>query len=164
MNPPIPTPFDIIPPPPGPWVPSPNAWLVLVALLVVAGWLIRRMGRIHRPVSQQIVAQLLKDLNRTASQEQVHLERLCRVAKRLLAFYIPEDLTGLSSPEMRHAADCLSKGDDSAHSAAAIIRLLADIEDREYAPRQNTTDGTIRSEVDKLTSLFVAHVRRHKPR
>jgi len=160
----IPTPFDIIPPPPGPWVPSSQAWLALLCALLVAWLLIRRVGKRGRsPAVDRIIRNLEAELTHTASQEPAQLERLCRLAKRLIAFYIPHDLTGLTSPETRLIADSLFKGDDRARSSAEIVRLLAEIEDREYEPRLESGESTIRSETEKLAALFSAHIRRHKP-
>jgi len=164
MKTPIPTPFDIIPPPPGPWVPSSQAWLALLCALLVAWLLIRRVGKRGRsPAVDRIVRNLDAELTHAASQEPVQLERLCRLAKRLIAFYIPHDLTGLTSPETRLIADSLLKGDERARSCAEIVRLLAEIEDHEYEPRRESGDATIRSETEKLAELFSRHIRRHKP-
>lgn len=164
MKSPIPTPFDIIAPPPGPWVPSPLAWIVLLCALIIACWLIRGIGKNRRaPAVEQVLRNLEAELTHTASQEPVQLERLCRLAKRLIGFYIPHDLTGLSSAETRLIADALFKGDERDRSAAEIVQLLASVEDREYEPRQESGETTIRSEAQKLSVLFSSHLRRHKP-
>lgn len=163
MNTPIPTPFDIIPPPPGPWVPTGYAWLFLIALLLLAWWLIRRSGRRRSLATQQIVRSLETELSHAASQTPLPLERLCRLTKRLIGFYIPHDLSGLTSPETRVVAQALRKGDDRSRSAAEIVDLLATIEDQEYAPRERSQESLLNSEIQHLLTAITAHTRRYKP-
>jgi hypothetical protein len=85
------------------------------------------------------------------------------VAKRLIAFYIPQDLSGLSSTETHIVAQALRKGDDRSRSAAEIVDLLAIIEDQEYAPRERTQNSALHADVKNLTAAITAHTRRYKP-
>jgi hypothetical protein len=160
----IPTPFDIIPPPPGPWVPTTYSWIALMCALVLSSWLIRRIGRRRRtPAVEQIVRGLESELTHAATQDPVRLERVCRLAKRLIAFYIPQDLTGLTSPETRMVAEALRKGDDRSRSAAHIVDLLATIEDQEYAPKETSPQSALHADVNQLTAAITAHTRRYRP-
>jgi hypothetical protein len=164
MKTPIPTPFDIIPPPPGPWVPTSYAWLALACLLLLCWVLIRRIGqRRGSPAAEQIVRALETELSHATNQTPLPLERVCRLTKRLIAFYIPQDLSGLTSPETRIVAQTLRKGDDRSRSAAEIVDLLATIEDQEYAPRKSSQDSALYDDVKNLTAAITAHARRYKP-
>ncbi|MEY4701780.1 MAG: hypothetical protein RL326_1967 [Pseudomonadota bacterium] len=164
MQTPIPTPFDIISPPPAPWVPTTYAWLVLLSALVLAYWWIRRLGRKRRaPAVEQIIRGLESELTHATTQDPLRLERVCRLAKRLIAFYIPQDLTGLTSPETRMVAEALRKGDDRSRSAAQIVELLAAIEDREYAPKDSSPESALLTDVNNLTAALATHTRRYKP-
>jgi hypothetical protein len=159
----IPSPFDIIPPPPGPWEPTRYAWLLLIVVLLLCFWLIRRSGQRRTLLAPQIVRALETELSHAASQTPIPLERLSRLTKRLIGFYITQDLSGLTSPETRVVAQSLRKGDDQSRSAAEIVELLATIEDQEYAPRERSPEIALSDDIKHLLTAISAHTRRYKP-
>jgi hypothetical protein len=167
MTTPIPTPFDIIDPPPGAFIPSGTMWVVLV-LAGIAAFLLARFGggrgRSHSISS--LLNVLLAELNqiRTQVTNQHDLERAARIGRRILSPYLPCDTAGLSSAEMRSLASTLcEQKDDLASSVAEILPLLAAIEDYAYAPSFEQTISTAQATLNSLFDRLEAHVRRHPP-
>jgi hypothetical protein len=166
MSTPIPSPFDIIEPPPGPIVPSPMAWILtalfFAAMLALSRLLYRRM---KTPPLHTLVATLLDEFKRAASQSHTSLavERIARLTKRILSVLIADDVDSLSSSEIRSLAISLSRSsDERQRSSAAILELLAQVEELAYAPQDSTPE--IQSLISQLERSLEEHVRRHGTR
>jgi hypothetical protein len=159
---PIPTPFDIIDPPPGPLIPSLTMWLMLVGLLVVARtvlWLFQRAKK-PTPLGQH-VRSLLHNLSTTANKAETpeQLQRVARLAKRILSAYLPFDPSSLSPSDLRDKAGSLTKSlDPLEQSTGSLLHLLADIEDLTYAP--HTATELIRQRATQLLEATQTHVGR----
>jgi mannitol-1-phosphate/altronate dehydrogenase len=163
MNTAIPTPFDIVDPPSGPIVPSLTAWL-LTALAVLgfllASRIIQRKGR--APSMAALVVNLLEELRRavTAPLTTTSTERIARLAKRIISPYLTQEIDSLSSSEMRELAKSLQATPrESDQSAAAILELLAKVEESAYAPTSDFAAGS--NLISQLEGSLQQHVRRH---
>lgn len=158
----IPTPFDIIPPPPGAWIPSPLTWGLFILLTVVGAVVALRLRRrLAAPALNSLLALLFQDLTQTLNHNPIQLDRASRLARRILSQYLPDDLTGLSSSELRACASNLpSETDARAASTAGIVRLIADLEDQAYAPGLTSTGEPIAQLAKDLASAIEAHMRR----
>lgn len=166
MSTPIPTPFDIVDPPAGPIVPSMTVWiltaLALAALLLLRWLMLRRPGN---PPVAKLIAALLDEVKRATAQSQTHhlVERSARLTRRIVSTYLPQAIDSLSQREMRSLAASLgASSDERNRSTAAILELLAEIEELAYAPHDHAPE--IRPRLAQLGELLDTHVRRHRPR
>jgi hypothetical protein len=167
MTTPIPTPFDIIDPPPGAFIPSGTMWLVL-GLVGVAAFLVAKLaarrGKAHSVGS--LLDSLLTELGQVRSQASSphDLERAARLVRRIISPYLSCDTAGLSSDEMRSLAGTLrEQKDEVTSSVAQILPLLAELEDYAYAPAFDQTSDTARTALNTLFERLETHVRRHRP-
>jgi hypothetical protein len=158
----IPTPFDIIPPPPGAWVPSGLTWgllLVLIALAAIAALRLRR--RFKAPPLQSLLELLFRDLSQALNHRPIQLERASRLARRIISQYLPQDLAGLSSTELRACASHLPvETDAKAASTAEIVRLIAELEDQAYAPNSDISGAPVAQLGKDLQEAIERHMRR----
>jgi len=165
MRTPIPTPFDIIEPPPGPLIPSGTTWLALVLITVLGVAATRWFNRASKAKTMDDVLQnLVEELHRRASSAASHsdLERITRLAKRIVAAYTPTDPAGLSPVELRSTAAVLRASmNDTDRSTAVIVELIADIEELTYAP--STDDVHHHTLVSNLVTNLSNQVRRPRP-
>jgi len=164
---PIPTPFDIIEPPAGAFVPSSIMWLVL-ALLGAIVFLSAIVSTRRRPAHSvsSLLNSLLSDLNhiRTEATSPQDLERAARLVRRIISPYLPGDAAGLSSGEMRSLADILrERKDDMTSSVAEILPLLAEVEDYAYAPSFEQNLAAAQTTLRSLCELLESHLRRYRP-
>jgi hypothetical protein len=167
METPIPTPFDIIPPPPGAWVPSPLSWGITLLLAILGGWWCSRLRRQQpAPPIQRMLQSLLADLQSTLQTSPPQLERASRIARRIVSQYSainPKggDLTGLSSSELRELALTLPTTTDAqAASHAELLTLIADLEDGAYAPHNAELPTTLATLGERLRLALETHLRR----
>jgi hypothetical protein len=156
----IPTPYDIVAPPPGPIIPSVSAWGALALLLLVVFTVRWFAARRHKsPSLQGLVADLLDELRRLSSNPEsgTSLERITRLTRRILSMYIPQGTDSLSSTELRSLAATLSQSSmEQARSSASIVDLLASLEDLAYAPQQSpASQRELISQIEQLIDQLV---------
>ena len=162
---PIPTPFDIIDPPPGPFIPSLHMWLWLAIATALgatlAWWFSNRQKRGSTASAVQELVAELKRITSTAMPT-AGAERITRIAKRILAAYMPADPAGLSPVELRVLASSMSRApDESTRSASSILALVAEVEELTYSP--NFSDVVYQPIARNLVSDLENHVRRYRP-
>lgn len=162
METPIPTPFDIIPPPPGAWVPSPLTWSLVLLLAIIGGWWGSRLRRKQpAPPIQRMLQSLLADLKSTLTTSPPQVERASRIARRIVSQYASVDITGLSSSELREQASTLPITTDAqSASNAELLTLIADLEDGAYAPRSGEFPATLTALGERLLLALETHLRR----
>jgi hypothetical protein len=168
MNTPIPTPFDIIDPGPGALVPTGLAWIALLAGAL--GVLLYIVYRRRIPGANSIHATLrglLDELRAAAAQpgSVQNLERVIRLARRILTPYTSEELATMSCSELRSMSATLSTGADAAAaSLSTLLGQLAELEEQAYAPQTNLADRARLSELHtNLVGGLEDHVRRFRP-
>jgi hypothetical protein len=168
MNSPIPTPYDIIPPPPGPITPPLTVWALLVGLTILAGLLLRYVSRRAQAQSMpKLLGTLTRELSNagTHSESRASLERVARLSRRIVAPYLSRDATSLSASELRLLASATSNSHtDQDRALSEALSLVADLEDSLYAPATNPTDSEKqRILVQQLISRLESFTRSHRP-
>jgi hypothetical protein len=168
METPIPTPFDIIDPGPGQLVPTSFAWLLLFTLAALAGLILALRSR--RPAPKNIyrtLTRLVHELKKAADSgdKTADLDRIIRLARRIVSPYLEDDATSLTSDELRIKSQTIrAKKLESLDSLAGALSTLADLEEFAYAPKGRRNGG---DKLDDLVKLLVdtleQHVRRYKP-
>lgn len=163
---PVPTPYDIVPPPGGPLTPGPAAWLALIICGALA-WCylyLRYKGPRARSVKHMLhvlCSELQMAISNSASPD---LDRVSRIARRIVSQFISGDVTGLSAAEMQRLAHSLKgKTDDASQSISRVLSLLSIIEEHSYAPQKHQSDPTLRQALTDLFSTVENHVRRYDP-
>jgi hypothetical protein len=168
MNTAIPTPFDIIDPAPAALVPTGLAWTILAACTLVAFLYILFRRRAPGAHSIHTTLRALLDELQIATAvpySQQSLERVTRLARRILTPYISKEAATLSCNELRSMAVALRQGsDERAASLAALLMQLAEIEEHAYAPQAREADGAklLKLQGDLIGNLET-HVRRFRP-
>lgn len=165
MTTPIPTPFDIIDPPPGPFIPSLHTWLWLAIATALgatlAWWLSNRQKRRSTASAVQELVAELRRINSTAMPS-AGAERITRIAKRILAAFMTADPAGLSPVELRVLASSMGAApDECTRSASSILALVAEVEELTYSP--NCSDPVCQPIIHNLVSDLENHVRRYRP-
>lgn len=138
METPIPTPFDIISPGPGPLVPTSLAWVLLLAFgLLGAGIALVRSRRPGPAKIYRALQRLLHEIKQVANKcsSTSDLERIIRLSKRILSPYLDGDAASLTSTELKALSQSYkSRHQVSSDAIAASLAALADLEDLTYAP------------------------------
>jgi hypothetical protein len=168
MNTPIPTPFDIIEPGPGALVPTGLAWLALLLCAGVVLGAIAIMRRVPRaPSVNTTIRNLVDQLRRTRleAHDQSEIERATRLARLIISPFLTSTVDTMSCAEIRSLADTLKdRSYDSDRSLAAILSLLAELEELSYAPLNSARDPDLSAAIlDRLTSAIESHLGRFKP-
>ena len=139
MNPAIPTPFDIIPPPPPLWTPSLQIWALLLTLIVVTILLILMRNRKIPPPALGYREQLLGDIRRTiAHHDNVNLEYVVQLALRALSYTTGEDYGSESASTLRRRAENTTNP-----LVSELMEAIAASKDQLYAPRLSQDDVKI---------------------
>jgi len=163
---PIPTPFDIIPPASGPLIPSTVAWILLAVLGAGGAWLASRARNQGTGNSLRAVLEsLAKDLDHAARELSTgEVERVTRVARRIISHYVPNDLSGFTSAEIRTLAhERAENADEMFLSTSAILHIIADLEELAYAPKRNAIAREASELATRLSRMINLHLRRHPP-
>jgi hypothetical protein len=168
MNFPISTPYDIIPPPPGPLTPSLTVWIILAAITAIAAYLLRHLARRARAQSMpKLLRELTLELSNIAShtESRTSLERIARLSRRIIAPYLSRDTASLSAVELRSLASAVSKStSDKDRTLSDVLSVIADLEESLYAPATNSTDlEDQHARIQRLTSLLESFIRSHRP-
>ena len=168
MNTTIPTPFDIINPGPGALLPTGLAWLVLLGCMGIALIIFALLQRRPKPLAiRKTVRRLLDELNAATAHisSQQDIERIMRIARRIVSFYTTIEISSMSCTEIRSFATSLSDHtDDAVRSLSPLLLLLSDVEERAYAPFNNLEDDpTLHGILQKLRSGLEEHVTRFQP-
>lgn len=168
METPIPTPFDIIEPGPGALVPTGMAWILLlsVSILIASVSLLRSRkpgpAKIYRALEKLLseIKQATDSLSR-----QGDLERIIRLAKRIISPYLETEAASLTSTELRHLSESYkAKHQEATDAIAAGLTALADLEDLAYAPNSSNDQPDKRRDlVATLISRLESLVRGVKP-
>ena len=141
MNTPIPTPFDIIDPGPGAVVPTSLTWIILLALGVLGALITLLRSRQPGPAKiYRTLDKLLVEIHQAAntSSHANDLDRIIRLAKRIISPYLDVDAVSLTSTELRQLSQSFkTKHEESTGAIAAGLTALADLEDLAYAPNEN---------------------------
>ena len=162
MDTPIPTPFDIIDPNPGALVPTSLTWILLLVIALLGALITllrsRKPGpaKIHRTLQRLLVE--IRQAADTYSRPS-DLDRIIRLAKRIISPYLDADAASLTATELRQVSHSFkTKHDESKDVIAAGLAALADLEDLAYAPN-DTAPQSIRAKelvvalISRLESL-----------
>jgi hypothetical protein len=106
MNPAIPTPFDIIPPPPPVWTPSLQVWLLLAAIICgsILYLIIKRRRVPPPPLGYR--EQLLSDIRQClVHNENVDLEHVVQLALRTLSYTTGEEYGSESAMSLKRRSE-----------------------------------------------------------
>lgn len=169
MNTAIPTPFDIIDPGPGVLLPTGLAWLALVSFAILSLTVFTLLRRTPRPHSIRKTLRMLLDELNVATAHVTHqkdIERVTRIARRILSPYTSLDVGSMTSSELRGFAASLGQSTDEATRAVSpLLLLLAEVEERAYAPLHNMSgdDNTLHDILQRLRSALEDHVTRFQP-
>jgi len=151
---PIPTPYDIIPPPPGPWIPSALTWSILAAFFLAAlSWILFR-SRTTRISLDSIVTVLSEELTRELAKEPIELERISRLARRIASHQLGTDITGLTPSELHERANSYL---NQRSSITALIHAIAKIEELAYAPISASEDGALDQALQDIAQYLSMH-------
>jgi hypothetical protein len=168
MNTPIPTPFDIIDPGPGALVPTGVTWIALAACAIIV--LLYTAYRRRTPSAHSIHATLralIDELRVAAAQSNSEqgLERVTRLARRVLTPYTSGELATMSCSELRSMSASLGRSsDEAAISLSPLLGQLAELEEQAYAPQTSEASHVkLRELCTDLISGLEAHVRRFRP-
>jgi hypothetical protein len=135
----IPTPFDIIPPPPPLWTPSLQVWLLLLALTFASIVFLVVKNRKVPPPPLAYRDQLLGDIRRCiAHNDCIDLEYVVQLALRTLSFTTGEDFGAESAISLKNRAK-----NESNPSLAALMEKVGVTKDLLYAPRLQQDEVTI---------------------
>lgn len=158
---PIPTPYDIIPPPPGTWIPSALTWsLLTVCFLASLAWILIR-ARAARNSLDSIITGLSEELARELVKQPIELERISRLARRIASYQLGVDITGLTAAELRERT---SSHSNQKGSTPALMRALAVVEDLAYAPMSSSEENQLAQAISDLAnSLSIHRGRRSAP-
>lgn len=163
MNAAIPTPFDILDPPAGPLTPPTLAWLILFFVTLLAALVaVRRNRRTSVGSIHKLMGALLDEVKRAEAGELsgASLQRVVRLAKRIIAPHASSDPSGLSPAEIRDLAISMSRSvNELERSASNILERIAHIDELTYAPANSSSAR--RELVTRLITDLESHLRRH---
>lgn len=164
---PIPTPYDIIDPSPGAVIPTGIAWVILLLVAVLLSALITWVRRTPRAYSLHATIRGLLDELRAlsgSSGKREELERISRLARRIVAPYCSADTGAMSCSELRAlAASLASSQQESDRSLSQLLDLIAGVEERAYAPlAEPSTPNRDLGAIETLISSLEVHIRRFR--